>query len=362
LTDVPAASSIPLMPPTAVHLNGSVNLADAETVMREALARIPQGLRRVPDGETGDRQQWILFQFLKFQELDALVLEQTEVDPSTYTTPKLMLRDGVDATGIDWPDLGYAGAYQESYATFEKLEQEGVVPPGVRFQVEYPTPLASIVGFIVPRDQTTLLPSYEAALFADLDELLAAVPHDRVAVQWDVAVEFGMLEGLMEGGDQDFDAITDHLARCVDRVPAAVPVGLHLCYGDYGHRHFTDPASLEMQIRVIHVVNDKASRPVSWYSVTVPQHVAAPEFFAPLAGLRLPADTEIYFALVPYHPEEQAAGTTEEQVRLVGRHLGAREWGICTECGMGRVERDDVPAMLDAHRELVSRFAPTAGA
>ena len=74
------------MPPTPAHLNGSINLDDTETVMREVAARIPRGLRRVPDGETGDRQQWILFQFLKFQQMDALELEQSEVDPATYTT------------------------------------------------------------------------------------------------------------------------------------------------------------------------------------------------------------------------------------------------------------------------------------
>jgi len=94
----------------------------------------------------------------------------------------------------------------------------------------------------------------------------------------------------------------------------------------------------------------------SRYSVTVPQHVVEPAFFAPLADLRLPEATEIYFALVPYHPEQQAPGTTEQQVPLIDQHVGSREWGICTECGMGRVEREDVPAMLDAHREILARF------
>jgi len=348
------------MPPTTAHLNGSINLDDTETVMRDVAARIPRGLRRLPDGETGDRQQWILFQFLKFQQMADLELEQSEVDPATYTTPKLMLRDGADPAAIAWPDLGYAGVYEQSFATFRALEDEGVVPPGVRFQVEYPTPLASIVGFISPRDQMTLLDSYEAALFADLQKLLAAVPHDRVAVQWDVAVEFGMLEQIYdeEGAAKDLDTIADRIARCVDQVPAGVPAGAHLCYGDYGHRPFSDPESLATQVRVIEAVGARASRPVSWYSLTVPQDVSDPAYFAPLADLRLPDETELYLALVPYHPDDQSPGTTEEQIRLVDEHLGSREWGICTECGMGRVEREDVPAMLDAHREILERAAP----
>ena len=50
------------MPATSVHFNGSVNLPDAETVMREISARIPTGVRRMTDGETGERGYWIMFQ------------------------------------------------------------------------------------------------------------------------------------------------------------------------------------------------------------------------------------------------------------------------------------------------------------
>ena len=54
------------MPADHVHFNGSVNLADAESVMREIAARVPFGLRRIPYGETGDRGNWIFFQPEKF--------------------------------------------------------------------------------------------------------------------------------------------------------------------------------------------------------------------------------------------------------------------------------------------------------
>ena len=35
------------MPPSSVHFNGSVNLPDAQTVMREISERIPTGVRRI---------------------------------------------------------------------------------------------------------------------------------------------------------------------------------------------------------------------------------------------------------------------------------------------------------------------------
>jgi hypothetical protein len=349
------------MPPTHVHFNGSVNLADAETVMREITTRVPSGLRRLPDGETGDRDNWILFQLQKFLQWPSLTTAQLgDGGQGDYERPpQLQLADGIDPAEMTWPNLGYADAYLASYQTFVALREQGIIPEGVRFQVEYPTPMASIGAYIVLDQQAMLLPSYARAMFADLDRVLAAIPPDEAAVQWDVAVEFGVLEEAFgPGGAQAFDLIVASLMRCVDQVPDEVPVGLHLCYGDYGHTHFKQPESLAMQVRVLNAVAAAASRPVSFASFTVPQYQRDEAYFAPLADM---ADhgIELNFALVPYHPDEQAAGTTDDQVRLIDAALassagGGREWGICTECGMGRVDRADVPALLDLHREILA--------
>ena len=349
------------MPADHVHFNGSVNLGDAESVMREITSRVPSGLRRIPDGETGDRGTWILFQLQKFMQLPWLVPDRPLAADGEYEQlPRLRSADEADPAQVTWPDIGYADAYLESYRVFARLRADGVIPAGVRFQVEYPTPLASISAYIVPEQQQALLGSYERAMFADLARLLAVIPPAELAVQWDVAVEFSVLEeAFAPGGAQAFDTIIAALARCVDQVPGEIPAGLHLCYGDYGHQHFMQPVSLALQVRVVNAVTATAGRPVSFVSFTVPQYQHEEGYFAPLAGLTAGPDTELNFALVPYHPAEQAAGTTGDQVRLIDAALaaspgGRRDWGICTECGMGRVDRDDVPALLDLHREIIT--------
>jgi hypothetical protein len=330
--------------------------------MREIIARVPSGVRRVPDGETGDRSNWIFFQMQKFLQSPSLVpARPLDAAAGDYEQmPQLRLADGVDPADMRWPDPGYADAYLESYATFAALRDEGVIPRGVRFQVEYPTPLASIGAYVVPGQQQALLGSYEQAMFADLDRLIGALPHDEVAVQWDVAVEFGILEDSFgPGGSQAFDAIVAGLARCAGQVPADVPAGLHLCYGDYGHQHFKQPESLALQVRVLNAVTETAGRPVSFVSFTVPQYQRDEAYFAPLAELAADPDTELNFALVPYHPADQAPGTTDDQVLFIDAGLaasqgGSRAWGICTECGMGRASRDEIPELLDLHREIVA--------
>jgi hypothetical protein len=96
------------MPPTSAHFNGSVNLPDTETVMREISARIPRGVRRMTDGETGERYYWIMFQVQKFAAMPdfrpagARELPGADLPPM----PVLRLADGVAAADVRWPDLG----------------------------------------------------------------------------------------------------------------------------------------------------------------------------------------------------------------------------------------------------------------
>jgi hypothetical protein len=353
------------MPPTSVHFNGSVNLPDTETVMREISSRIPAGVRRMTDGETGERYYWIRFQVQKFEAMpDFQPAGTREPPPGAELPPRLLLRlaDGVAAEDVRWPDLGYATAYTESCQVFRRLQDDGMIPPGVRFQMQYPTPTAPIAGTFVPEDRDALIASYQAALFADLDRALARLPHERIAVQWDVAVEFAMLEGGFGFARTPLAQITPGLVRCLDQVPGDVPVGMHLCYGDAGHRHFTDPQSLGVQVQVANAVTATARRPVNFLAFTVPQAQRDSDYFAALADLQTGPDTELYFALVPYYPASQPAGTTAQQVTHIDTHLarspaGSREWGICTECGMGRVQADDVPALLDMHRRILDTYA-----
>jgi hypothetical protein len=107
------------------------------------------------------------------------------------------------------------------------LQEDGTISLGVRLQMQYPTPLACMATTIIPEDLPGVSASYEAALFADLENALARLPDDRCAVQWDVAVEFGLLEGEF-AAPVPLEQVAPELIRCVDHVPEDIPVGLHL--------------------------------------------------------------------------------------------------------------------------------------
>src|SRR5215813_13773262 len=79
--------------PVGVHLVGSVPLASAEEVLSRTGTALGDRLRRLPDGETGPRSDWILWQYPVFSALPQF--EVGPPGPDTYRTlPKLRLRAG----------------------------------------------------------------------------------------------------------------------------------------------------------------------------------------------------------------------------------------------------------------------------
>src|SRR5437764_12612551 len=110
--------------PTGVHLVGSVPLEDSEAVFRTASEIMGDRLRRIPDGETGKRSIWIVFQ------IDVLaanpLLEIVPPNPDVYAPlPQIRLRAGADPAQLRFANLGYAQAALASYATFVRLKREG---------------------------------------------------------------------------------------------------------------------------------------------------------------------------------------------------------------------------------------------
>lgn len=337
--------------PVGVHLVGSVPLASAEEVFRSASAALGPHLLTLPDGETGVRKDWIAWQYGVLAATPGL--EAVPPGDRAYLRPQLVRRTP-GAPPPAFGALGYADAALASFRLFDRLQREGVVPRHVRFQVSLPTPLAPVTVFVAQADRDAVEPAYEAALLAELARILAGIPHDRLAVQWDVAAEFGLLEGVWPAHFEDVEhGVLLRLARCAHAVPADVALGFHLCYGDFGHRHFVEPPDAS---RLVRVANALASmgRELAWVHLPVPRRWLSPEAFAPLGRLALPPETRRYLGVV--HLGDGLDGARRRIARA--REVVPR-FGIATECGWGRRPPEAVPTLLALHAELL---APADGA
>jgi hypothetical protein len=351
----PAGSPAPTPTIHGAHLVGSVNLPDAETVFRTVSAQLGDRMRRIPDGEVGERFYWVQFQT---KRLDTMAgLSRIPVEPfylrEIFDGRPFRLDAGVSADSLVFPDLGYAEAALESYETFRALREAGVIAAGTRFQVSLPTPAGVTGPFIVAEDRAAFEPAYERALFGELQRILDGVPHSDLAIQWDTAVEFALLEGRMPSwfGDDVLSGVIERAVRQAAAVPEDVQVGYHLCYGDVEEQHFVQPADAGHLADVTSGILRSAGRPVSWVHLPVPIERDDEAFFAPLATLEVPDTTELYLGLI--HHEDGAGGARR---RAAAAATAVSRFGVGTECGFGRGPSERTVDLLELHAAVAEAW------
>ena len=344
--------------PQGAHLVGSVNYDDAKTTLRTAADLLDARLRRIPDGEVGRRFNWIVFQADILGQADGI--ERVGIDVIAVNgmdARPVRVSDGVDAASVVLPELGYAAAARESYDVFTRLREQGVIAQGVRFQVSLPTPIAVVATFFPSEQRAAIEPVYRAALLRELAEILEAVPHRDLAIQWDNAVEFQIIEQATYRGDAAqswwggdiWAGLTSRAADLAAAVPADVEVGFHLCYGDANEQHFTQPVDTANLVGFANALFAASPRPITWLHLPVPIERDDDAYFAPLDELELPAGTELYLGLV--HREDGAEGA-QRRADAALRHAPA--FGVATECGIGRAPAGTTEDILRAHAEIAA--------
>ncbi len=335
--------------PRGVHLNGSIPLANAEEVFRVTGSILGERLHRIPDGETGVRTNWIGWQSQVFARNPSF--ERIPPDPHAYASlPHFKMRPGVSAGDVTFDSLGYADAALASYAVFSHLKQSGIIPAQYRFQVSLPTPLAPVGAFIVYEEQAIVQPVYERAMFAELGRIASGIPHDELAIQWDVAIEFGLLEGAAITNYEHVKAgIIEQLVRLGNQVPGDVELGYHLCYGDAGHKHFVEPEDTTKLVDVANGISAGLKRSLNWISMPVPRNRSDDAYFAPLKNLQLHPETELYLGLVHY-----TDGVEGTRRRIEAAQRVVARFGVATECGFGRRPSETIPDLLRIHSEVAA--------
>ena len=275
---------------------------------------------------------------------------QLPTDSSGNTRTQVKLRDGVSADEIEFGDLGYSKAAVESYAEFSCQKEKGVIPAECRFQVALPTPLAPIQLYVVPEHRQSIEPIYEARLLQELKEITVNIPGEELAIQWDTAVEFGVLEGVfptyLSNSEND---ILERLIRLGEAVPSGVELGYHLCYGDAGHKHFVEPQDTNMLVTVANGIALKINRPLNWVHLPVPKNRFDREYYAPLKSLNLHNDTELYLGLV--HDTDGIEGTRK---RIEAASSVIDSFGVATECGFGRRLPNRINELMQIHTQVAA--------
>ncbi len=333
-----------------VHFVGSIPLPDTETVFRTLSAAAGSRLVRLPDGETGIRKSWI--RFLQDVLAQHPAIEPADVPPFRFVQwdgkvvreiPRLLVKPGakIDAGGFK---TGYADMAIDSWAVFERMQKAGRIPADVRFQVCLPTPIAPTYNNIVPEDRQAVLLPLTEHFAGEVAKIAAAVPNNKLAIQWDVCQEVLAWEGYYDQGPVDFRTETlDVLAKVGDAVPTPVELGYHLCYGSPADEHLVQPKDTGLMVEMVNAIAARVARPIQFFHLPVPKGRTDDAYYLPLAGLKLRPGTELYLGLVHHN---DAAGNA---ARLMAARRHTRVDGVATECGMARGDPARLPQLLTAH-------------
>jgi len=344
------------------HLVGSVPLADAETVFRTVNAALGPYLRRIPDGETGERHRWIYFQRLMLENHPAMEVDPT-VPPFPFRQwdgrvlreiPLLRFRAGVDPDEVAF-ETGYAAAAEASYDILRALQAAIEIPPGLRFQVCLPTPMASAYLYVSPRSREAYLHAYERALMRALHDILASIAPERLAIQWDVCQEVLIYEDYFPGRPDDYKhQVLAELARLGDAVPEPAEVGFHLCYGSPADEHIVMPRDMAIMVEMANGIRQGLRRRIDFLHMPVPKARVDAAYFEPLRRLTGFADTALYLGLI-HHEDRSGDVARIRTARGVVEHFG-----VASECGWGRADPQWVTSLLASHR-LAAEFLHHAG-
>jgi len=334
-----------------VHFVGSIPLPDSETVFRTLAGAVGPHVVRLPDGETGIRKTWIRFLQDVLAQNPAIEFA-TGVPPFKFVQwdgkvvreiPRLRIKPGMTPDAKDFK-TGYADMAIESYSVFDRLQKAGVIPMGVKFQISIPTPIAPTYNNMVPQDRQKLLPSLTKHFIGEVKAIAAALPNDRIAIQWDVCQEVLAWEGYFDKGPVDFRTETiDVLAEIGDAVPKQIELGYHLCYGSPADEHMVQPKDAGIMTEIVNAIVARVQRPIQFFHLPVPKGRTDDAYFAPLEKLKLPPGTALYLGLIHHNDAEGDA----KRLAAARRHV--RVDGIGTECGMARGEPSRLPALLAAH-------------
>jgi hypothetical protein len=342
-----------------VHFVGSIPLPDTETVFRTLTAATGPYLLRLPDGETGIRKTWI--RFLQDVLADNPAIERaTDQPPFRFVQwdgklireiTRLRIKPGATPDPATF-HTGYAEMAIASWAVFDRLQRTGIIPNAVKFQVSLPTPIAPVYNNMVPSDRPRLLPALTRHFLGEVAAIATAIPHHRLALQWDVCQEVLAWEGYYEPGPVDTRTETlDVLTEIGEGVPAGVEFGYHLCYGSPADEHLVQPKDSGLMVEMTNAVSTRVTRPIHYFHLPVPKNRTDDPYFAPLAGLQLHPETQLYLGLIHH---DDAEGDTAP---LAAARRHTRVDGIATECGMARGDPAQFPALLAAHARAAAEMA-----
>ena len=348
---------------------GSVPLRPAEKVFEALGKHVGDSAPRYPDGE---QSGWLSMARKTFAQHPALQpAGQVPLEGKGSRMLDLYeLKPGCTAKDLDMGPYGYGANAVASYGAFKRLKDAGVIPKQTRFTATIPGPGTST--FVIRMPGEDLLPIARAAIFKDIEQILAAVPHDELAIQIDLGMEAEHEEYLRrpDAWDQPVhkvfhwtvEQMAESAAWVANRIPADVQLGFHIC--SIWHHDVSAGQDNRVLVEVANAVLSRLTRPLTYIHMpTIPDHTQAD--YDAFKQLKLPSGAKLFLGLL-----NLADGLEGAKKRIAMASKAVPSFGIGMFCGLGhaptgamgsiynrplpvlrRATPETLPEVLDLHRQ-----------
>ena len=340
-------------------LVGSIPMETTQDVFQSFGANLGKFLPAMPDGEVGPRRHWISrvhYQVLALHPDLEVVRYPAKEDGVERLNPRnagdswlFKVRDGAGPIRFGEPGwrLGYAHEAVNSYFVFRTLREQGLFPKDLRFQVSMPM-VNSVLPprvFVDPDDLAKVRPGYTEALRAEVETIVARIPHHDLAIQWDCASELQDAYGNFPGFPREgaIGRNVGQIEAICPHIPEGVALGYHMCFGTLGGWPRFEPPDISGAVEMANAFVAHSGRRVDWVHVPLLNRMEE-SFYAPLANLR-PQGARVFLGLI------HNMDTLEQRIALARKYWP--DFGLAAYCGFGRVPPPELPKILDDHRKAI---------
>ncbi|KAI8630410.1 hypothetical protein F5Y19DRAFT_463837 [Xylariaceae sp. FL1651] len=297
------------MKPTGVLIVGSVPGASPQEVFVRLATGLPGRLQAIPDGETGERWNYIGWQLQRFP----LVARRIELGGIPLPESGLPAFTLADIEPISYDEVALS-----SYTEFKQLRQQNIIPSNVLFQICLPSPYSVLTGHVKSTVINAIEPLYEQRFAEAIDHIVRDIPHDDMG-------------------------LVDRVIRLCKRIPEDVKLAFHLCYGDLRHKHFIEPQDTSLLVELANALlaRETLGPRTEWIHMPVPKERTDSAYFSPLTRLRL-----------------DSSGSKNPHIYLGVKRIETAQanvpfpFGVATECGLGRTPPEEIDSILRICKEV----------
>jgi hypothetical protein len=353
-------------------LVGSVPLESVEEVFATSARELGRFLSAYPDGELGERADWILNLPRKIYSQHPDLVQVYGPEGGKFVQPPpgasdeenvrsqqwtFRLRDGVDR--LEFSNMHYAEPATASYKIFVRMRDAGEIPADARFQVTLPATGSGVMQFFEdPQQWPVVNEAYQRGMRAELQRLVEAVPAEDLVIQWDLAHEVRDLlaedEPLFpwspkETLAQKWERHVADFAELSYELPEQALLGYHFCFGTWGGWPHSPAPDMEVCVRLANAAVSNTGRTVDYVHMPVMPN-PGDGFFDPMSELEI-GDCKVYLGVV-LHDDVEAF---ERRVTSAMQYLSG--FGVGSYCGWGREDSDTAREMMAHMRVCAERLA-----